>query len=548
MPSRMTSQAVSVTGQRGAALLLLLMLVSVGALTVFVTGLNRATQQLERDRITNEALAQAKAALIGYAVSDANRPGELLCPDVDNDGQVTLSDYTGSNCKKLVGRLPWKSLGLPELRDGSGEKLWYAVSDAFHANGTASINSDTPGALSVTGSMSATQIIAVVFAPGQGLPGQVRDASNINNVEHYLEDTNATSSTDFVAGNATATFNDRLMPIFHTDLFQKVEKRVAQEARRALLTYYASSDPDPAKRYFPYAALLGSAATGCQDDLRKGHLPTTGGGCICSGTACSCTGVGTFDTFVFTTAVVSAVTFTSRSGSCTLSAANKQCSCSGVGGCTSASSTIANSGDLAITTTNPGIRKLTFNAGTAGTASFTLQGSEVFSATGGNCMGSGTGTCSCSGNGYCETTSTGNWNGSYSSSGGSLAYTYGTCSTAPLTMPAWFTDNGWENYIYYTLAEACTFSNKGCDNTPPATLTVGAVTNVNALLVSVGRRLNGTKCAASPGVPYTQAALPTINICDYLDSSINTDGNDIYDAVGTPGTSSYNDQMFIVSP
>src|SRR5690606_298057 len=27
-----------------------------------------------------------------------------------------------------LGRLPWKTLGLPDLRDGHGERLWYAVS------------------------------------------------------------------------------------------------------------------------------------------------------------------------------------------------------------------------------------------------------------------------------------------------------------------------------------------------------------------------------------------------------------------------------------
>ena len=550
MPALQINPVSHTRRQRGAALLLLLMLIVVGVLAVFVTGLNRATQQLERDRITNEALAQAKAALIGYAVKDVNRPGELPCPDVDNDGQITpLGDYTGSNCKKLVGRLPWKSLGLPELRDGSGEKLWYAVSDAFHASGIVPINSDTPGTLAVTGSVSATQVIAVVFAPGQILPGQSRDAANINNVVNFLEETNASSSTVFVAKNETTTFNDRLLVIGRDEFFEKVERRVAGEARRALQSYYLASDSNPSKRYFPYAAPLGNPAAGCQDDLRKGHLPTSGSNnCICSGTTCSCTGAGSFDTFRFTTTAIPAATFISRSGSCTLTSADRKCNCSGVGGCVSASPTIVNSGDLAINpTANPGTRRLTFNAVIGGVANFTLQGSGTFSATGGLCTGVGTGACSCSGSGYCETTSSGNWNGSYSSSGGSLAYTYNACSTAPLTMPAWFTDNGWENYIYYTLGDACSFSNKGC--VTGGFLTVGSVTNVNALLVSAGRRLTGTKCGIPPPTTaYNQVVLPTGYICDYLDSSENTSLDDAYDTVGTPRTNSYNDQMFVVSP
>jgi hypothetical protein len=36
-----------------------------------------------------------------------------------------------------LGRLPWKTLGLPDLRDGDGERLWYAVSSATRACSTA---------------------------------------------------------------------------------------------------------------------------------------------------------------------------------------------------------------------------------------------------------------------------------------------------------------------------------------------------------------------------------------------------------------------------
>ncbi len=53
MPALQNKYFLLVHNQRGAALMLLLLLVSVGALAVFVIGLNRATQQLERDRITN---------------------------------------------------------------------------------------------------------------------------------------------------------------------------------------------------------------------------------------------------------------------------------------------------------------------------------------------------------------------------------------------------------------------------------------------------------------------------------------------------------------
>ena len=34
------------------------------------------------------------------------------------------------------GRLPWKTLAIPDLRDGAGERLWYAVSVRFKRNNT----------------------------------------------------------------------------------------------------------------------------------------------------------------------------------------------------------------------------------------------------------------------------------------------------------------------------------------------------------------------------------------------------------------------------
>src|SRR5665647_2016844 len=112
--------------QHGAALLVMLVILVIGAAAVLITSLSTTALKNARQKTTSDALAQAKDALIGYAVSDTNRPGELPCPDFDNDGMITLADYSGSNCKSLIGRLPWKTLGLPDLRDGSGEHLWYA--------------------------------------------------------------------------------------------------------------------------------------------------------------------------------------------------------------------------------------------------------------------------------------------------------------------------------------------------------------------------------------------------------------------------------------
>src|SRR3989338_2333922 len=97
--------------QHGAALMLMLVIVVMGAATALVGSLSTTAVKNARQETTSIALAQAREALIGYAVSDGNRPGELPCPDFNNDGMITLSDdYTGSNCKSLIGRLPWITL------------------------------------------------------------------------------------------------------------------------------------------------------------------------------------------------------------------------------------------------------------------------------------------------------------------------------------------------------------------------------------------------------------------------------------------------------
>src|SRR3972149_3020211 len=111
-----------------------------------------------------DALAQAKAALIMYVTItnlSTTRPGAFPCPDTDNNGTANL--YSGTNCPGYVsgsdvyvGRLPWQTLGLPDLRDSSGERLWYAVSRDFARNPNClpkcpDLTSNTLGQLTVNG-------------------------------------------------------------------------------------------------------------------------------------------------------------------------------------------------------------------------------------------------------------------------------------------------------------------------------------------------------------------------------------------------------------
>jgi len=109
-----------------------LALVSAGALALASAG------SAQRIRASDRALAQARESLLAYAASrpiDTRvGPGYLPCPDLDDDGwaEATCGSLGGDlGQRERLGRLPWKTLGLPDLRDGFGERLWYAVSTRY---------------------------------------------------------------------------------------------------------------------------------------------------------------------------------------------------------------------------------------------------------------------------------------------------------------------------------------------------------------------------------------------------------------------------------
>lgn len=126
------------TGQRGAALLLasLVVLLAIAALVAAEVAARHTTAM--RERATERSLAQAREAIVAYAsdrpINSIVGPGYLPCPDLDDDGwaEATCGSQNGdSGQAQRLGRLPWKTLGLPDLRDGYGERLWYAVSSKY---------------------------------------------------------------------------------------------------------------------------------------------------------------------------------------------------------------------------------------------------------------------------------------------------------------------------------------------------------------------------------------------------------------------------------
>ena len=176
-------------------------------------------------KTTADAMSQAKEALIGRAASDGNRPGSLPCPDLNNDGVAEL--FSGSVCPGYLGRLPWKTLDLPELRDGQGERLWYALAPRLRDDDSAHpINPQQALELSLNGT---TNIAAIVLSPGAALSTQGTRPSNT--AGDYLEGSNSNGDYAFVTGAATGIFNDETLAISHDDIFRAVNQRVLGEIR-----------------------------------------------------------------------------------------------------------------------------------------------------------------------------------------------------------------------------------------------------------------------------------------------------------------------------
>src|SRR5688572_26507790 len=249
----------SLLRQRGFALMLVLLLVSVGLGAAVFSFINSNATTLARDQITVDALNSVKTALIAYAVSAA-RPGEFPCPDFNQPGNA-LSGVQNGTCGGAgvaLGRVPWKTLGIPEPKDSSGETLWYAVATPFRRTqpGSLPINSDTRGNLTVFSADGVTPLtseaVAVVFAPGPALGGQTRGGANQTVAANYLETSSGINNADtvaptgpFIAGRLRVpnnpNYNDRLLYITTREFIPAVEMRVGKEIIAALDGYRANS-------------------------------------------------------------------------------------------------------------------------------------------------------------------------------------------------------------------------------------------------------------------------------------------------------------------
>lgn len=301
----MTSRPDFPKRQTGAALLLMMLVVIVGAAAVLVTKLNRNAAQIAASSRTVDALAEARDALLGFALSYPDRmPGEsvqLPCPDLDDTGGTLAGESHTASCGapgvSMLGRLPWKTLGIAAPTDAANECLWYVVSGEHKSAGAATapmINPDSNGQLTlyqaetgglIAGSRPEDRLVAMVFAAGPIRPGQNRQAVSQPG-QQCSDDFSAAAFLDFDPGTgisnasqpggagidafvraagAAVSINDRVMMITRKDLADGVYQRHDHESRMrnlaaaiaACVANYGASNPGgPDDRRLPWPAAV----------------------------------------------------------------------------------------------------------------------------------------------------------------------------------------------------------------------------------------------------------------------------------------------------
>ena len=186
---RRSRWAAALNRQRGAALMIMLLILVLGAAALFarnLAGRPAATARIAGDdRRAGDGQggpARLRAQLRRHAPGPVRIPAlpghrhrRALTLEGEAHDTVCLLRY-----QSVMGRLPWKTLGLAPARADTGECLWYAVSGGWKASThgrrprcstrTAAGSSSCvagDGTTVLAGATAAERAVAVIIAPGQ---------------------------------------------------------------------------------------------------------------------------------------------------------------------------------------------------------------------------------------------------------------------------------------------------------------------------------------------------------------------------------------------
>lgn len=234
--------------QSGIALIALLVLLILAGSFALYRSLDASGERARLAQSLLLRMAHAKEALAAYAVTDAKRPGRLLCPDLVGDGISPL--LSRDDCDAYKGWLPWKTLDLETGSDDTGTKLYYVLSPLFGGDRlTPPLNSDTATVLRLDQSAgsASNDIAALIIAPRGAL-----DTRNADGDDYY-----------YSGRTGIPDDNDVVVALTRSELMAAVEKRVANELRACLEEHAA--DPLNTAQTYPWPAPL-------SNDIFKGAV------------------------------------------------------------------------------------------------------------------------------------------------------------------------------------------------------------------------------------------------------------------------------------
>lgn len=263
----MSHLRVNAVNQRGAALLVLFLIIFAVSTTMFLSSVNTHAVEVRQFNDTRAEMESAKQALIAYAMNyqtfgfdrdgdtytDDAGPGRMPCPDTNNDGDAE-ADCTGY----VRGRLPTSAdfganpVVLNNTYVNIDQQFWYVLSPSFRELATSYVNDLTAGDLTIDGEGG---FVAVIIAPGEALAGQDR-VNAPTAAANYLEQDNI-AGADFINYYPAdpEAFNDQVIGIKASELMISTLKTDAinstsnyyfyESARQQLNAYYTTNGTLP---------------------------------------------------------------------------------------------------------------------------------------------------------------------------------------------------------------------------------------------------------------------------------------------------------------
>ena len=170
-------QSAASNKQKGFVVVLLLLIITLGISGYLLSELNFSQLEQEREQKTTQALLKAKKALMARMIFlfDGSTPaeiGSLACPDEDNDG-------SSDGCAGTIveGRIPFRTLDIPEIRDGFNVRLWYATPNIFDEAESDNVNYENLHDVNHQLTLDGEAVSVIIAAPGLALDGQDRNSA-----------------------------------------------------------------------------------------------------------------------------------------------------------------------------------------------------------------------------------------------------------------------------------------------------------------------------------------------------------------------------------